>query len=121
MGLALAVMVTTDWVVGGVIAAVIPMAVGSFAWAATAMRRFRDRNRSPLFFVVLIVGPQQLWSFARDLGGFEGAPYVKLLLMVMAIGLASWGFVELGVLRGTVGRNRYGDDPLNPTPAEVFT
>lgn len=121
MGLIFAVTVTTDWGIAGFITALIPMAMGSFAWAVTSMRRLRDRNRSPLLFLVLIIGPKQLWSFARGFGGVEGALYVKLLLMAVAIGLAIWGIVELGVLRGTAGPNRYGDDPLGPSSAEVFS
>jgi uncharacterized membrane protein YhaH (DUF805 family) len=40
-----------------------------------------------------------------DARGFE---LVSLALMI-------WGFVELGCLRGTVGPNRFGPDPLQRT------
>jgi uncharacterized membrane protein YhaH (DUF805 family) len=32
--------------------------------------------------------------------------------MVAAFALSIWGLVEIGFLRGTVGPNQYGPDPL---------
>ena len=34
-----------------------------------------------------------------------------MILMLASLGIALWIF-ELGFLRGTVGPNRFGDDPL---------
>ena len=33
-------------------------------------------------------------------------------LVAFVIGI--WGFIELGCLRGSIGQNRYGPDPLAP-------
>ena len=37
-----------------------------------------------------------------------------LVLHLVAFAITVWAFVELGCLRGTVGPNRYGPDPLAP-------
>ena len=37
---------------------------------------------------------------------------VMMILQLVALGLTIWAFVELYCLRGTVGDNRYGADPL---------
>jgi uncharacterized membrane protein YhaH (DUF805 family) len=37
------------------------------------------------------------------------------VLGLIAFAIGVWAFVELGCLRGTIGPNRYGSDPLEPT------
>ena len=36
-----------------------------------------------------------------------------IILHLISFGITVWAFVELGCLRGTVGSNRYGPDPLS--------
>jgi uncharacterized membrane protein YhaH (DUF805 family) len=36
------------------------------------------------------------------------------VLHLVSFAITVWAFVELGCLRGTVGPNRYGPDPLEP-------
>ena len=38
---------------------------------------------------------------------------------VLGLPFSIWGFVVMGCLKGTVGPNKYGDDPLQPLQ-EVF-
>ena len=38
----------------------------------------------------------------------------------VGIGIQLWGFVELYCLRGTVGQNRFGPDPLGTPVEQVF-
>jgi uncharacterized membrane protein YhaH (DUF805 family) len=35
-------------------------------------------------------------------------------MMFASLPIALWGIVELGILLGTKGPNRFGDDPLLP-------
>ena len=42
------------------------------------------------------------------LGGFA------LIIFALWLGLAIWAFVWFGCLRGTIGPNDYGPDPLQP-------
>jgi uncharacterized membrane protein YhaH (DUF805 family) len=37
-----------------------------------------------------------------------------ILLHLVSFAITIWAFVELGCLRGTIGPNRYGPDPLPP-------
>ena len=36
------------------------------------------------------------------------------VLHLVSFAITVWAFVELGCLRGTVGPNQYGPDPLEP-------
>jgi uncharacterized membrane protein YhaH (DUF805 family) len=45
----------------------------------------------------------------------EQTPMVMLLSLV-SLAISLWGFVELGCLRGTIGPNQYGPDPIAPQP-----
>jgi uncharacterized membrane protein YhaH (DUF805 family) len=38
-----------------------------------------------------------------------------IVLHVVGFAISVWAFVELGCLRGTVGPNQYGPDPLAPS------
>jgi uncharacterized membrane protein YhaH (DUF805 family) len=58
-----------------------------FFWAGAAVvtKRLRDRGKSPVWLALVLI------------------PLIGPL----------WLLIELGLLRGTPGENRYGDDPLN--------
>ena len=64
----------------------------------------------------LVLYPPFFWAFAavvtkriRD----RGKSPVWLLLVLIPLFGPIWLLVDLGVLRGTTGENRYGDDPLD--------
>ena len=105
-----------------------------FAIGAVAMllvvpittRRLHDRDRSawwlvPYLVVPFIIGePQDYAAFGLSLD-----PDLAGVLNVVAWGLTLVALVDLGLLRGTDGPNRYGPDPLNPeaydpADADVF-
>ena len=92
-----------------------------FLYPSTALmvKRLHDRNR-PGYFAAFMLVPLILKG-ATDVMGLTGDPldqnaldYVFLAIIVI---VAIWFFVELGCLRGTVGPNRYGPDPLAGAPA----
>lgn len=56
-----------------------------WAFAAVVTKRLRDRGKSPVWLVLVLI------------------PLIGPL----------WLLVELGLLRGTPGENRYGEDPLD--------
>jgi uncharacterized membrane protein YhaH (DUF805 family) len=74
---------------------------------AIGAKRLHDRDKSAWWLVVLYAIPQILSTAGN---WTEGAGFVILHLLNMAI--IVWAFVELVCLRGTVGPNRYGPDPL---------
>jgi uncharacterized membrane protein YhaH (DUF805 family) len=78
--------------------------------AAVMVKRLHDRNR-PGYFAAFMLVP-----VITDMIGITGdvlnmnALYYLLSLITLAV--AVWFFVELGCLRGTIGDNQYGPDPL---------
>ncbi len=56
----------------------------------------------PLGFVVSVVG-----AFTKDLD-----PMLYSAMLMAALMTAIGAIVELGLMRGTLGPNRYGPDPL---------
>jgi uncharacterized membrane protein YhaH (DUF805 family) len=97
---------------------------------AVGTKRLHDRNKSAWWLLIFYVLPFVLniprmmvaWNVLQHMdvlmktvqqGGtvYQGGP-----LAILAGGAASllslWAFVELFCLRGTVGDNRYGPDPL---------
>src|SRR5262245_51410071 len=93
---------------------------------AVAAKRLHDRNKSSWWLSILYLVPFikfglppltfVLWQFF----GLEIPSIVAALahgtlgMTVSAIAAAGliWAVVELGILRGTIGPNRYGPDPL---------
>jgi uncharacterized membrane protein YhaH (DUF805 family) len=83
-----------------------------------AIKRLHDRNRSgwwvlPFYFgpgVVVAMGELvRIFGVMGDVPGLEGLGY---LLDAAGIAFLIWTFLEFACLRGTVGPNRYGPDPL---------
>ncbi|MFC6487931.1 DUF805 domain-containing protein [Nitratireductor sp. GCM10026969] len=95
-----------------------------FAWPSTAIavKRLRDRNR-PLWFVAIFWAPTVITILAQLAGiGFERMQAQGEVIMVpnmlgmtislLGLPVALWALVELGFLKGTVGPNPHGPDPL---------
>jgi uncharacterized membrane protein YhaH (DUF805 family) len=82
--------------------------------AALMVKRLHDRDR-PAWFAALFLGPNLIKS-VTDLIGMTGnrlSPNMHDLLLGVITGIVGiWGFVELGCLRGTVGTNQHGPDPI---------
>jgi uncharacterized membrane protein YhaH (DUF805 family) len=86
---------------------------------AAGIKRLHDRNKSGLWLLLFLLAPGILLSFGMIAGvasvagggGMTGGA-VGMLISLIGTGLAIWAFVELGCLRGTVGPNQYGPDPL---------
>jgi uncharacterized membrane protein YhaH (DUF805 family) len=95
---------------------------------AILVKRMHDRNRpgwmclilyvpTALFLVLLIVWFAEAIAEAAATGAFSppalgplGISVILLAMISCIVGL--WFFVEFGCLRGTVGPNRYGADPV---------
>ena len=121
-------------VVGGLIYAVNSSTVDAIAPAAFGLiafitglavytKRLHDRNKSAWWLLVFWVLPTALvligaavaaLSSDSDAGGnpsLAGA-IIALVFIFVGFGLFVWAFVELACLRGTIGQNAYGPDPL---------
>jgi len=71
------------------------------------IKRLHDRNKSGWWLLVFMFAPGILSGIGFAIGGF-----IATILSLAAFGITVWMFVELGCLRGTVGPNQYGPDPI---------
>jgi uncharacterized membrane protein YhaH (DUF805 family) len=105
----------------GIVAIPVMLAV-MVAVLANSARRLHDRNKSA-WWLLLFIGLPTILSIPGDLAkasGDQGAMMLGALCGLLGLPFSIWAFVELGCLRGTIGSNRYGDDPLTSAIAEVF-
>jgi len=81
---------------------------------AAASRRLHDRNKSAWWLLLFYVAPNILSGISNAMMGPDPEirpieailPALGLLIVALALGL--WGFIELGFLPGARGDNRYG-------------
>ncbi|MGM4894185.1 DUF805 domain-containing protein [Tardiphaga sp. 839_C3_N1_4] len=83
-----------------------------FLWiyAAISIKRLHDRDRSGWWTVPFFVVP----GLYNQLGGWLGDSIPAITLAIVVFIVALWGAVELYVLKGTHGDNRFGADMLAP-------
>jgi uncharacterized membrane protein YhaH (DUF805 family) len=82
-----------------------------------AAKRFNDRERP----IVIAKAVAVFWlvKTALDLVGLSGNPWnqnaLDTVFQMIGTGIGLWYFIELGCLRGTVGPNAHGEDPVPAT------
>jgi uncharacterized membrane protein YhaH (DUF805 family) len=74
------------------------------------IKRLHDRDKSGWWLLVFYLVPMVL-SWISAILSRDG---IGILFALGSLAISIWAFVELGCLRGTVGANRYGPDPLAP-------
>jgi uncharacterized membrane protein YhaH (DUF805 family) len=111
-----AAMLTVFWVLG------VPLLI-AFLWASMsiAARRLHDRNKSA-WWLLLYQGLPMLLSLLRSLLELSGPASTgpANLLGLISFAITMWVLVDLGIMKGKPGPNRFGDDPLGPQVEEVF-
>jgi uncharacterized membrane protein YhaH (DUF805 family) len=83
---------------------VIPMIVSGIF---VGIKRLHDRDKSGWWLALFYLGPMVLQAIGEGMGSGVG-----FVFAIAGFGIAIWGLVELGFLRGTPGPNQYGPDPL---------
>ena len=96
--------------------------IGSFiSYLAVVIKRLHDRDKSGWWLLIFVLLPSVLVGISSamtiatmmDSGGAvpDPSPIATIVYLIgAAIGL--WAFVELFCLRGSIGPNKYGPDPL---------
>jgi uncharacterized membrane protein YhaH (DUF805 family) len=80
----------------------IPMIISGIA---VGIKRLHDRDKSGWWLLLFYVSPLLLdW-----IGAWIG---MRLLFSLASFAISIWMVVELGILRGTAGPNRYGPEPF---------
>jgi len=81
----------------------------------SGIKRLHDRNKSGWWLLVFYVGPLLLNLVSGYALDEAGIAHQAALFLSFAINI--WALIELGAMRGTIGPNQYGNDPLAPQPA----
>lgn len=106
-------------VLGATLMAYVPLLVSS---VAVGIKRLHDRNKSGwwlLPFFVPVVLP--FAAAALDDGLAPDSSMTLAVFQYIGLAIMIWAVIELGCLRGTIGANQYGFDPLTPAPAPPRT
>ena len=79
---------------------------------AVTVKRLHDRDKSGAWILLFAFGPwvADILAFGFALGTHAG--FLAGLIALAGFGITVWAFVELGCLRGTIGDNRFGPDPI---------
>jgi uncharacterized membrane protein YhaH (DUF805 family) len=83
---------------------------------AVSAKRFQDRNKNGALGAILIAisifsSLLQLFGIGVSSDPMHPSTFGMILgIATMAVGI--WYLIELGILRGTVGANQYGPDPV---------
>ena len=98
----LSALASTGW--RGSISLTIPLLI---LFIPISVKRLHDRDKSGWWFLLFYVAPMAL-THIPDASGDA----LQFVCSLAALALSIWGFVELYCLRGAVGSNRFGADPL---------
>lgn len=79
------------------------------------IKRLHDRDKPGWWLVIFYVIPMILSAISAYLTLDAGEQTsLAMLISLVSLAISLWAFVELGCLRGTVGPNQYGPDPIAP-------
>jgi uncharacterized membrane protein YhaH (DUF805 family) len=110
----LAIVVTMaggGWLAAAPLFLLVPIIV---AGTCFCVRRLHDRGRSGWWIVAFALGPYLLETAAHVLASQAGALLTVLVALPLVLGalvLAIWGWIETGFRRGTRGPNAFGPEP----------
>jgi uncharacterized membrane protein YhaH (DUF805 family) len=78
---------------------------------AICVRRLHDRNRSGWWLPVYLFLPGVLIALVEGKATQASTVLLYLAAVLLALVVVIWGFVEIGLRRGTPGPNRFGEGP----------
>ena len=79
------------------------------------IKRLHDRNKSGWWVLLFYGAPTCVCRLLPALlGERRRTSLAVLLFQLVNLVISVWALIELGCLRGTIGQNKYGPDPLAP-------
>jgi uncharacterized membrane protein YhaH (DUF805 family) len=101
-------LMTGDFSGLGVLLLILVLAYIPLLWVGLALgvKRLHDRDKSGWWLVLFWLVPAVLQTAGDRIEG------IGIVLTLAGFAISIWGLVEIGFLRGTVGPNQYGPDPL---------
>ena len=111
IGVTMAMSGSMTAIFGAALIAYIPMI---YVGVVSAIKRLHDRNKTGWWVLLFYGAPLVLPLVAAVLDGAADTSVGLLLLQLISLIISIWALVELGCLRGTIGQNKYGPDPLAP-------
>ncbi len=98
----------------GAILLILALVVLFYAFYAVAAKRFQDRDKPGVMALYGLVPAfvANLLTIFGLAGGPEGLNALGWICALVIWGVAIWFLIELGILKGTPGPNRFGGDPL---------
>jgi uncharacterized membrane protein YhaH (DUF805 family) len=79
---------------------------------AVGAKRLHDRDMSGWWLLAFYIVPTVLVAIGVAVGMTSDSWVAMGLCSILAVAIGIWAFVVLGCLRGTIGTNGYGPDPL---------
>jgi uncharacterized membrane protein YhaH (DUF805 family) len=115
--IAIAFFVEREIGAGIAVVALIALLYIPLIWIGLAVgaKRLHDRDKSAWWLLLFYAVPSILSSAADRIEGGG------IILHLVSFAITIWAIVELGFLRGTIGPNRYGPDPLPPPALPTAT
>jgi uncharacterized membrane protein YhaH (DUF805 family) len=112
------VLVGGDGALMTIVSSIISLLI-AISGIAVGVKRLHDRNKSGWWLLLFYGGSFVLFGAGFAVGMTQsGSSTVSGVLLLLALAITIWSLIELGCLRGTIGQNQYGPDPLAP---EVLT
>jgi uncharacterized membrane protein YhaH (DUF805 family) len=109
---AMVVMLMLGFPTAMIVVAVIIGIPAVVSWIAVGIKRLHDRDKSGWWLLLFYLTPAVLDAISRATGG------IGLVFSLASFAISIWAFVELGCLRGSIGVNQFGPDPVAPRPAK---
>jgi uncharacterized membrane protein YhaH (DUF805 family) len=119
--LIVAVMVATSTLDALFSAALILYMLTVLLFVPVGIKRLHDRNKRGWWILIFLGVPTATLLLGLLIGEEPSTQPMPIgVVIVQYIGLAVllWALLELGLVRGTIGSNRYGPDPVAPKPAK---
>jgi len=121
--IALVLLLVVGWAFGGMltpgarIASLILTVIFFYPSYCISAKRFQDRNKpGSLALIGIGLGVLQNVAGLFGLSNPEVPTAVDYILGIALLIVGIWFLIELGILRGTIGPNQYGPDPLEGRP-----